>query len=96
MQLWHNRIQSSIAQNFKANGTYDYWYKPKRKQKSSKMYKYIKIWNILWSVVVKVSKKPRNENLKLKLLQGLIYSSLQTGCDQCLQTLNYNLTKKLL
>ena len=41
------------------------------------------------------SKKPRNESLKLKLVQGLIYSLLQTECDLCLQRLNYNLTKEL-
>ena len=59
------------------------------------MCKYKKISNILWSLVVKVVKKPRNESLKLKLLQGLIHSSLQRGCDLCLQRLNNNLTKKL-
>ena len=41
------------------------------------------------------SKKPRNESLNPKMLQGLNYSSLQTGCDMCLQRLNYNLTNLL-
>ena len=45
--------------------------------------------------LIKIVKKPMNESLKLKLLQGLIYSSLQTGCDLRLQRLKNNLTKKL-
>ena len=94
MQLRPVIFHSAIAQNFKASGTYDYCYKPKIKQKSSKMYKYIKISKILRSLVVKVVKKP-TKSLKLKVLQGLIYSSLQMGCDLCLPRLNYNSTKKL-
>ena len=39
----------------------------------------------------KSSLKPRK---KLKLLQGLIYSSLKERCDLSLQRLNYNSTEK--
>ena len=42
-QLRQAGIQLSIKQNFKVNGTYDYCFKPKIKQKCSTMYKYIKI-----------------------------------------------------
>ena len=67
-QLRHAIIQFSIEQNFKANGTHDYCYKPKREQKSSKMYKSIKISSILWSLVVKEVTNPRNKSWKLKPL----------------------------
>ena len=35
-------LSNLIAQNFKANGTYDFCYQLKRKQKFYKMYKYQK------------------------------------------------------
>ena len=38
-QLRHVAIQCVITQNFKANGTYHYSYKIKRKQKSYENYK---------------------------------------------------------
>ena len=79
-------IQCLIAKIFKAYGTYDYCYKLKRKQKYFKMYKYIKISNILWNLVATVVTKPRNKCLNLNLLWRLNYSSLETGCYWCSQT----------
>ena len=45
---------------------------------------------------IKSSKKAEERSLKLKLLQGLIYSSLQMGSELCLQRLKYHLTKKAI
>ena len=45
----HARVQSAIAQNFEANGTDDYFYKSKRKQKFSKMYNYKNLKNFMRS-----------------------------------------------
>ena len=67
-QLRHYIIQKWIARNFKANWTYDYCNKLKRKQKSFKMYKYKKISKILWNFVATVVPLSRNKSLKLKLL----------------------------
>ena len=45
----------------------------------------------------KIVKELRNDSVKLILLQFylVIFSSLQTGCDWCLQRPNYDLTQKL-
>ena len=66
-QLRHTRNQSSIAQNFKANGTDDYCNKPKRKQKSSKMYKYLQTSNIMKSRS-KRSKKAEEQKFEAKTI----------------------------
>ena len=58
-----------MAQNFKTNGTYHYCYKLKRKQKSYKIYKYIKnLKHFKRNLVVTAAIKPRHKNLTLNLL----------------------------
>ena len=62
----HGIIQSSIAQNFKANGIYDYCYQPKRKRKCSKINKYKKNLKLLMKSRSKSSNKAEKEKFEAK------------------------------
>ena len=82
----HVIIQCSMAQNFKANGTNGYCNNLKRNQKSFEMYIFMKSRS-------NNSNKAENPMFEAKTVMN--YSSMETGCELCLQRLRYKSTEKL-